>query len=139
MKPMNINGIKIEFNERPKHKSVVAARGIMTQELMKMVDMSEVDPSAGVAEYIQSQIAEKPEIVERLGELQADVSIDQTIILATNLQYTTLQDMKEDMYADEFIELYEKSKKALGGKDAEDFFNIYPTSMSFRNLPETEL
>ena len=34
--------------------------------------------------------------------------------------------------ADEFIELVDKSKEAMGGKMAEDFFAIYPTSTNFR-------
>lgn len=128
MKSVTMNDTKITFTERPKHKSVMAARNIMTQEIMKMVDIKNVDPSKSISDYLKEQIADDPDIAIKLSNLKSDLEVDQTILLATNLDYTSLQELKEEIYADEFIELFEKSKKALGGKSAEDFFNIYPTS-----------
>jgi len=130
MKPMNINGFEITFTERPKHKSVVAAKGIMTTELLNMMDLSEVDPTKGISDFLKDKISEDPDMIVKLSNLKSDLSIDQTIILATGLEYSTLQEIKEEMYADEFIDLFEKSKESLGGKTAEDFFAIYPTSMT---------
>ena len=128
MKAITINGTKITFSERPKHRSVTSARGIMTTELMKLIDISNIDPSKNLSDFIQEKIVEDPTIAVQLAGLKDDLSIDQTIILSTGLEYTTLQELKDEMYADEFIDLYNKSKKALGGKTAEDFFSIYPTS-----------
>lgn len=130
MKPMIINGMEISFNERPKHKSVTAARGIMTRELMKLLDVSDIDPTKGVSDALNTMIVENPELASHISALQSELELDQTIMLSTELQYSTLQELKEEMYADEFIKLYEKSMEALGGKSAEDFFAIYPTSTS---------
>lgn len=139
MKPMNIGGMTITFNERPKHKAVVAARGIMTREILKLLDISEIDPSKGVSDALKEKISENPELASDLSVLQGEIGIDQTIILATGIDYSTLQELKEDMFADEYIELVEKSKEALGGKTAEDFFAIYPTSTNFRGNPALKL
>jgi hypothetical protein len=130
MKPMTINGMKIKFDERPKHKSVVAARGIMTGEMLKLIDINTVDPTQDITDFMSKKLAEDPEMVSKLSNLQSEIALDQTIILSTGLDYSTLVEMKEEMYADEYIELYEKSMEALGGKTAEDFFSIYPSSTS---------
>jgi hypothetical protein len=92
--------------------------------------LSEVDPTKGISDFLKDKISEDPDMIVKLSNLKSDLSIDQTIILATGLEYSTLQEIKEDMYADEFIDLFEKSKESLGGKTAEDFFAIYPTSMT---------
>jgi len=136
---MNINGCEINFNERPKHKSVTAARGIMTRELMKLLDVSDIDPTKGVSDALNKMIVEDPELASHISALQSELEIDQTIMLSTELQYSTLQELKEEMYADEFIELHEKSMEALGGKSAEDFFSIYPTSTNFQRSQVQEL
>ena len=133
MKSMNINGCEINFTERPKHRKVTEARGIMTGEIMKLLDMKDIDPSKGVSDAIKEKITEDPAIASRMSMLQSEITLDQTIILATNLDYSTLQELKEEMYAEEFIELLDKSKEAMGGKNAEDFFAIYPTSTNFRD------
>lgn len=130
MKPMNINGMEITFDERPKHKSVVAARGIMTGEMLKLIDIKNIDPTKEITDFMTEKLEEDPEMVTKLANLKSEIELDQTIILSTGLDYSTLVELKEEMYADDFIELYEKSQKALGGKTAEDFFSIYPTSMS---------
>lgn len=128
MKPMTINDLKVTFTERPKHRDVMAARNIMTDEIMKMVDIKNVDPSKNISDYLKEQISSKPELATKLSNLKTDLEVDQTIILATDLDYSTLQELKDEIYADDFIKLYEKSKEALGGKSAEDFFSIYPSS-----------
>jgi hypothetical protein len=128
MKPMNINGMEITFDERPKHKSVVAARGIMTGEMLKLIDIKNIDPTKDVSAFMADKLEKDPDIVTKLADLKAEIELDQTIILATGLDYSTLVELKEEMYADDFVALYEKSTKALGGKTAEDFFSIYPTS-----------
>lgn len=135
MKSMTINDYKVEFTGRPKHKAVVAARGIMTEETLKILDITDIDPSKSMGDYISEKMAEDSTVMEKLTAISADLPVDQTIILATGLSYDTLQEIKEDIYAEDFVELYEKSVKALGGKTAEDFFSIYPTSMNFRNNP----
>ena len=135
MKPITIDGYKIEFTGRPKHRAVVAARGIMTEETLKILDIKDIDPSKPMSEYINEKMAEDSTVMEKLTAISADLPVDQTIILATGLDYDTLQELKDEMYAEDFVELYEKSVKALGGKTAEDFFSIYPTSMNFRNNP----
>jgi len=140
MKPMTINDMKVKFTERPKHRSVMEARNIMTKEIMKMVDIKNVDPSKSISDYLKEQIASDPNIAIKLSNLKTDLEVDQTIMLATDLDYSTLQEVKDEIYADEFIELYEKSKEALGGKTAEDFFNIYPTNTDLtRNNQVMEL
>jgi hypothetical protein len=135
MKPMNIDGVTVNFNERPKHKAVVAARGLMTREIMKLLDITDIDPTQGVSEALKAKLEENPELTSELAAVQSELSTDQTIILATDLDYSTLQELKEDMYADDFVELYNKSKEAMGGKTAQDFFAIYPTSTNFRQNP----
>lgn len=135
MKPMNINGMEITFDERPKHKSVIAARGIMTGEMLKLIDMKDIDPNKDVSAFMTEKLESDPAIVTKLTDLKAEVELDQTIILATGLAYSTLAELKEEMYAEDFVELYDKSVKALGGKTAEDFFSIYPTSTS--SLPSS--
>jgi len=135
MKPMTINGMDITFDERPKHKSVVAARGIMTGEMLKLIDMKNIDPTKGITDFMSDKLTEDPEMVTKLANLKSEIELDQTIILATGLDYSTLVELKEEMYADVFVELYDKSVKALGGKTAEDFFSIYPTSTN--SLPSS--
>lgn len=130
MKSININGIEINFSERPKHRSVTAARGIMTAEVMKLVDIATIDPSKNLSDFIQEMISNDPMIAVQMAALKDDLNLDQTIILATGLEYSTLQELKDEMYSDEFIDLYNKSKKTLGGKTADDFFSIYPTNMT---------
>jgi hypothetical protein len=139
MKSMTINDYEVTFTGRPKHKAVVAARSIMTEETLKILDITDIDPTKPMADYIKDKMTEDPAVMEKLTAISADLPVDQTIILATGLTYATLQELKEDIYADDFIELYEKSMKALGGKTAEDFFAIYPTSMNFRNNPAMRL
>lgn len=139
MKPMTINGLEITFDERPKHKSVTAARGIMTGEILKLIDIKNIDLTQDVMEFMSVKMEEDPEMVTKLSNMKSEIELDQTIILATGLDYSTLVELKEEMFADEFVELYEKSKKALGGKTAEDFFSIYPSSMNLMDKSVKDL
>lgn len=132
MIPMTISGMTVTFNERPKHRAVVAVRDIMTSEILKLVDVTKLDGSKSVEEALTEKVMGDPEVAAKLSELQAEMEIDQTIILGTDLDYSTLQELKGDMYSDEFIELFNKAKEAMGGKTAEDFFNAYPTNTNSR-------
>ncbi len=132
MVPMTINGMKILFVERPKHRAVVAVRDIMTSEILKLIDVSDLDGSKSVEEALTEKVMSNPDVASKLSELQAEIEIDQTIILGTDLDYSTLQELKDDMYSDDFIELFNKAKEAMGGKTAEDFFNTYPTNINSR-------
>ena len=132
MIPMTINGMKITFVERPKHRAVVAVRDIMTSEILKLIDVSDLDGSKSVEEALTEKVMSNPDIASKLSELQAEMEIDQTIILGTDLDYSTLQELKDDMYSDDFIELFNKAKEVMGGKTAEDFFNAYPTNINSR-------
>lgn len=138
MKPMELNGIKIEFQTRPRHKAVMAVKNIMNNVLMDVVDLTTLDGESNVNDVIQRALIDNPQIMLELNDISASLPMDRTIMLSTGMDYRSLKELKDEIFEDEYIALYENAKKALGGKDASDFLDIYPSNINSMGLPEME-
>ncbi len=127
---MDIEGKQITFDSRPKHGAVMAARSIETSVIEQYVDITTIDMNGDMQSFVKQAMAENPELKTVMMNLQASKHIDQTILLAVRvdgkiINYRELQQLKDEMYEDEYITMFEKSKEALGNKEAKDFFAIY--------------
>ena len=95
---------------------------------MNMMDLTKFDQDKPLMEAVQEMIAADPTFTAKLESAKTTVEIDQTIMLATGLEYNALCMLRDEMYEDQYIEMYEKSKESLGGKCASDFFGFYPSN-----------
>ena len=135
---MEINGNKITFETRPKHGIVLAVRNIETAVLEKFIDMTKLDPEHDLQEVIKNEIIRNPKIQVAMAEIQASKDIDQTIMLSAHMNdkpitLDQLTNLKAEMYEDEYLEMFEQSKSALGNKEAKDFFANYRGSIDLSN------
>jgi len=135
---MDINGNEISFETRPKHGMVMRVRNLETAVLEKYVDITRLAQNDKLQEVIQNEMMSNPELRTAMAEVQASKHLDQTILLSAHIDgkpmtYERLVQLKEVMYEDEYMELFEKSKEALGGKEAKDFFSTYRGSIDLNN------
>jgi len=131
-----INGTDIDLHERPKHSAVMAVQNFMTDWLLSRIDVAALDLDAGtdLESTIKQAMVVDPTLLQELTLMQKTLAIDQTIILSTGLTTKELTALKDDMYEDEYMNLYERAKEALGG-DAADFFGRYVTNMTSKVEP----
>jgi hypothetical protein len=127
---MEINGKQITFDTRPKHGAVTAVRNIETMVLERFVDITKLDQNTNIEDLVKDMMKSSPEFKATMMDVQASKHIDQTIMLSAkvdgkDMTYDMLSNLKEEMYEDEYITMFEESKKALGDKEAEDFFGNY--------------
>lgn len=134
MKEM-IGDREIEFDERPRHKSVVAVQNLMTNWLLANIDLKDIDNSLRVEVGLRQQIFKNPTLLIAVEEMEASMEIDQTIMLSTTMTYKELVALKEDLYEDEYLQMYEASKSAIGGS-AKDFLKVYDTDSKSRTIPK---
>lgn len=121
---MNIAGKEIEFDERPRHKSVVAVQNLMTDWLLKNIDLENIDGGLPIEAAMKQQVLRNPTLLLEVQELEASLAIDQTIMLSTSMTYKELKILKDTLYEDEYLKMYDISMEALGGS-ADSFFEIY--------------
>lgn len=127
---MKINDTEITFNTRPKHGAVSAVRTLETMVLQQFIDVTTLDQNTDIQTLVMDMMKTNPKFKDAMMDMQASKHIDQTIMLSAEVDgkaitYQKLQELKAEMYEDEYLTLFEKSKEALGGKEAEDFFAIY--------------
>ena len=137
MTTISINNREIKLHARPKHKAVMQAQNIMTDWLMKTVDTNNVDSSVPLEVALQRAIVADPKHTLAVAQIQQTLQIDQTIMLATGMEYQDIQELREDIYEDEYHELHSKSQDVIGGTAA-DFFECYTTNMSLKQLVATK-
>lgn len=130
---MIIAGKEIELIGRPKHRSVIQAQDIMTDWLLKTVDTNDIDQTVPLEVALQRAIVANPKHTMVISQMQQTLAIDQTIMLATGMEYHEIMELREDIYEDEYHDLYSKSREAIGGT-AQDFFERYTTNMSLKQL-----
>jgi hypothetical protein len=124
MTTITINDREIELHARPKHAAVVKVQNLMTEWLMSKIDTTNLDSSLSIEVALQQAVVVNPELMKAATEMQQTLELDQTIMLATNMECRALEKLKETMYEDEYIGLFEASCEAMGGS-ANDFFGIY--------------
>jgi len=135
---MSSNGLKFTFggqelnlSPRVKHKYVRRAQNLMTEWMLQNIDMTSIlnaggKEEASMNELLHTAIMEKPNLAIEIQDIENSIILDQTIMLASGLDYPVLVGLKEEAYEDEYIELYEKCSELLGG-NANDFFEVYLT------------
>ena len=121
---ITISGIDIELHKRPKHAAVVKVQNLMTEWLMSKIDTTNLDSSLSIEVALQQAVVADPKLMKAATEMLQTLELDQTILLATNMEYGELEKLKETVYEDEYIGLFEASCEAMGGT-ANDFFEIY--------------
>lgn len=124
-------GQELNLSPRVKHKYVRRAQNLMTEWMLQNVDMtalinSEDKEESSMREMLQAAIMDKPNLAMDIQDIENSIILDQTIILASGLEYPVLVGLKEEAYEDEYIELYKTCSKLLGG-NANDFFEVYRT------------
>lgn len=124
-----INGQEIELHEHPKHRAVQQVQDIMTGWMIDKIEMSSIDPGMPMEDAIKASLMRDPGLATEISSLQRTLPFDQTIMLATNMSYKELQGLTDEITEDEYRELYEASKLAIGGS-ADDFFGYYSSGMS---------
>jgi len=132
----------LKLSSRVKHKYVRRAQNLMTDWMLKNIDMTVImeasdGKEASMSEMLQAAILAKPQLAADIQDLENSMIIDQTIMLASGLEHEVLIELKEEAFEDEYIELYEKCQKLLGG-NANHFFEVYRTgSISARSEKKT--
>lgn len=124
MSTITINGREIELNARPKHAAVVKVQNLMTDWLMSQIDTSNMDQSVSIEVALQKAVIQDRDLTQKVTEMQQTLEIDQTIILSTGMEYSELVELKNSIYEDEYVGLFEAACKAIGGT-ANDFFGLY--------------
>lgn len=128
-----IAGTVLKLSARVKHKHVRRAQNLMTDWMLKNIDMTIImsasdGKEASMSEMLQAAILAKPQLAADIQDLENSMAIDQTIMLASGLDHSILMELKEEAYEDEYIGLYEKCFKLLGG-DANSFFEVYRSGL----------
>ncbi len=116
--------MKIKYRKDPLHKDVKKVRKLQKQIFFKVLNLSEIskeDKNKSVEEFIAEKLAKNPEKLAELQDELEEFNYIATIILATGLEPEEIEKLSEE----QFWEVYEKSKEALGGKTAEDFLSRY--------------
>lgn len=126
---ITINGKDIELHERPKHRAVLQVQGIMTTWMIDKVEMSSIHPEIPMEEALKEILLSNPELATEIASMQCTLQFDQTIMLSTNMSYSELQELNNEITEADYRELYEASRDAIGGT-AEDFFDYYSSGMS---------
>ena len=119
----------MEFRSQPLHKDVKRVRKLQKKILFNLLDLGsakDIDPNMEVQEYLTRKLTENPEKLAEFQDALEEFNYVATIILATGMSEEEIDNLTEE----EFWEIYEKSRKALGGKTAEDFFERYSGSIS---------
>lgn len=116
--------MKIKYRKDPLHKDVKKVRKLQKKiffNLLNLSEISEEDKKKTVEEFIAEKIAKDPRKLAELQDELEEFNYVATIILATGLEPEKIESLNEE----QFWEVYEKSKEALGGKTAEDFLDRY--------------
>ena len=129
-------GQELNLSPRVKHKYVRRAQNLMTEWMLRNIDMTaimgtESKNEASMNEMLHTAIMEKPDLAIEIQDIENSIILDQTIMLASGLDYVVLTELKEEAYEDEYIELYEKCSDLLGG-NANDFFEVYLTGSTLK-------
>ena len=127
-------GRELTLSSRVKHKYVRRAQNLMTEWMMQNVDVAALisagnNEEASMSEMLRGVIMEKPKLAMEIQDIENSIILDQTIMLASGLDYAVLIELKEEAYEDEYIELYKTCSKLLGG-NANDFFEVYRTGLT---------
>jgi len=126
---ITIAGQKIKLYENPKHRAVQQVQDIMTSWMLDKVDMNTIDQDMELEDAIKQALINNPKLASEITPMQRTLPLDQTIMLATNMSYKELQALADDITEAEYINLYEESRKSIGGT-ANDFFGVYITGTS---------
>lgn len=118
---------EIEFDERPRHKAIVAVQNLMTNWLLENINLKDIDGDLPIEIVMKQQVLRNPVLLIEIEEFEESLLIDQTIMLSTGMTYKELKLLKDSLYEDEYIEMYNAATKALGGT-ADSFFDIYDTN-----------
>lgn len=135
---MDINGNEISFDSRPKHGMVMRVRSLETTVLQKYIDVTKLAQADKLQEVVQKEMMANVELREAMAELQASKHLDQTILLSAHmdgkpLTYEKLQQLKDVMYEEEYMQMFEEAKAALGDREAKDFFSTYRGNIDLNN------
>lgn len=133
MSTITIAGRDIELHTRPKHAAVVKVQNLMTDWLMNRIDTSNMDSKIPIEVALQQAVISDSSLTQKVTEMQKTLEIDQTIMLATCMEYQELSALISTAYEDEYFELYEASKDIMGATST-DFFEAYTLSMSLTKL-----
>ncbi len=119
----------MEFRSQPLHKDVKRVRRLQKKILFNLLDLGsakDIDPNMEVQEYIAQKLTKDPSKLAEFQDALEEFNYIATIMLSTGMTEEDIDNLTEE----EFWEIYEESKKALGGKTAEDFFERYSGSIS---------
>ena len=127
-------GKELTLSPRVKHKYVRRAQNLMTEWMLKNIDMKTIMDTgdggeASMSGILQTAILANPALASDIQELENSMLIDQTIMLASGLDHSVLVTLKNEAYEEDYINLYKKCVELLGG-DANDFFGVYRTDLS---------
>lgn len=111
----------IKLDEKPRHKSVVAAQNILVEWLLGNVDIQNLDQSATIEDTLKHAIQADPRLATELLQLERSLDEKQTIILATGMTFKKFKQLEDTIYEDDYRKLYDACVNALGGTAA-DFF-----------------
>lgn len=125
---------ELNLSSRVKHKHVRRAQNLMTEWMLQNVDVAALinagnKEEASMSEMLRGIIMEKPDLAMEIQDIENSIILDQTIMLASGLDYVVLMGLKEEAYEDEYIDLYKTCSKLLGG-NANDFFEVYRTGLT---------
>jgi len=128
-----------KLSSRPKHKAVKEIRNILTGWLLDRIDLSELKGSKSMSleDALQKVILSDPRMALEVEDIESTLLVDQTIILSTGLSYKELSAVKDEMYEDEYMDLFDKCVEVLGG-DANSFFGRYDSKSTSRSTKKVE-
>lgn len=127
----SFGGQELTLSPRVKHKVVRRVQNVMTEwmlgkiNLETMIGNGNVDESS-MTEMLQQIMRDDPKMVLEIQDMESSMLLDQTIMLASGIEYSLLKTLKDDAYEEDYIKLYQKCYDILGGT-ADNFFLVYHT------------
>jgi len=140
MAEISIDGKLIVLTERPKHRAVISVENIMTDWMMGNIDVKSLNLNEGasIEDTLKQAMLQNSNVVAKVTKMQQTLELDKTIILATGYTLKELDDLKDDMYEDDYHRLFNASVHALGGT-AEDFLDAYTSSTPSKKQVQEDL
>lgn len=118
-----IGGKSFELHENPKHRAVKNARNYLRDWALQTLDLEKLDTGKEIDEAIREMIRKDSSKAVDVINMEEEMNTDQTIMLATNKSLKQIEKLKDQLSYQEFNELFEKCKEAIGS-DAAGFFSL---------------
>ena len=121
----------ITFYDKPRRGSVKRVQNIRRDWQMQNLPLKDLKQTQSIDAAVHDFMMEHGEYLAMFRTFQDNTADYQTIMLATTLTLKDLQSLEDELDCEEWDELLQKSKEAIGG-DAEHFFRTSSSDSASR-------